>query len=147
MCSHWRGSSLSLWGRSDPRVLSGGSHRAFPLTEEAPEQHDLTDADDEQQDGFSDGPVGHPLEEMLRFCAVMRLSQPLPCLRVSHHLQDLMNGGARRLQLQVERSARFNHEHSNIQRGVEVRVRMLYVNSMCVNVCCIQYSTVYTIHS
>lgn len=61
-------------GTSRLHVLSGGCHRAFLLSEEALEQHDLTDADDEQQDGFSDGPVGHPLEEMLGFCAVVCLS-------------------------------------------------------------------------
>lgn len=77
------------------RVLSSGCHRAFLLREEAPEQHDLTDADDKQHDGFTDRPVGHPLEEMLCFCAVMRLSQSVPCLRISHHLQDLVNGDAR----------------------------------------------------
>lgn len=51
---------------SSLRALSGGCHRAFLVSEEAPGHHDLADADDEQQDGLSDGPVGHPLEEF--FC-------------------------------------------------------------------------------
>ena len=85
------------------QVLSGGCYRAFLLTEEAFKQYYLTNTDDKQQDGFSDGPVGHPLQEVLCFRAVLCLSQPVPGLRVSHHLQDLMNGDARWLQLKAEK--------------------------------------------
>lgn len=109
----WWGSTCLSEAASRLPVLSGGGHRAFLLSEEASEQHDLTDADDKQQDGFSDGPVGHPLEEMLCFCAVMCLSQPVPCLRVSHHLQDLMNGDARGLQLKVKQSRQINQVHGD----------------------------------
>lgn len=52
---------------SSVRALSGGCHGAFLLSEEALEHHDLAEADDEQQDGLADGPVGHPLEEVLCF--------------------------------------------------------------------------------
>lgn len=54
----------------------------------------MADADDEQQHGFSNGPVGDPLEEVLRFGAVVRLPQPVPRLRLTHRLQDLVNGDA-----------------------------------------------------
>lgn len=87
-----------------PWALSGSCHRAFLVREEAPEHHDLADADDKQQDGLPDGPVGHALQQVLCFCAVLRLSQPVPRLRVHHHFQDLMNGDTRRLQLRTQRA-------------------------------------------
>lgn len=104
---------VCLREHQDYEVLSGGCDGAFLLTEEALEQHDLTEADDKQQDGFSDGPVGDSLQEMLGFHAVVCLSEPVPRLRVGHHLQDLMDGDARWLQLKLQRSAEINQEHRN----------------------------------
>lgn len=49
------------------QILSGGCYRASLITEKALKQHDLTDPDDKQHNGFSDGPEGDPLEEVLCF--------------------------------------------------------------------------------
>lgn len=103
ICSHYQASTWVSEGTLRPWFLSGSCHGAFLVREEALKHHDLTDADDKQQDGFSDGPVGDALQQVLCFCAILCLSQPVPCLWVSHHLQDLMNGDARWLQLITER--------------------------------------------
>lgn len=87
-------------------VLSGDCYRAFLLSKEAFKQHDLTDTDDKQQDSLSKGPVGDALQKVLRFCAVVCFSKSVPRLRVSHHLQDLMNGDTRGFQLKKTKTKR-----------------------------------------
>lgn len=83
----------------DVGALSGGCHSAFLLCKETPEQHDLANADEKHQDGFTNRPECHTLEEMLCFDAVVRLPQPVPSLRLSHHIEDLVNRDAGGLQL------------------------------------------------
>lgn len=97
------------------RALSGGGHSAFLLCKETPEQHNLADADEKQQYSFSNGPECHPLQEMLRFDAVVCLSQPVPRLRFRHHIQDLMNGDAGRFQLKWDRLAWLNRKKRDSQ--------------------------------
>lgn len=75
--------------------LSGGCNRTFLLREEAPEHHDLPDANNKQQKGLSDGPDGHTLKEVLCFGAVLGLPQSVPRLRLSHGLHQLVNSDAR----------------------------------------------------
>lgn len=81
-------------------ALSGCCHGAFPLCKEAPEQHDLANADEKQQDGFTNRPECHTLKEMLGFDAVVCLPQSVASLRLRHHVQDLMNRDAGGLQLE-----------------------------------------------
>lgn len=88
------------------RTLGGGGHSAFLLCKETPKQHHLADANEKQQDGFSNRPERHPLKEMLGFDSIVGLSQSVPSLRLGYHFEDLVERDAGGLQLGQGRGAR-----------------------------------------
>lgn len=74
-------------------------HGAFLFAEERLEHHDLTDANYKQEDSFSNGPVSDTLQNMFRLQSIVSLSESVPSLWFSRHLQDFMNGHTAWLQL------------------------------------------------
>lgn len=104
--------------------LSHCCHRTFLISEKTLEKHNLADADDKQQDGFADRPVGNTLMQVLCPGAVVCLPQPVPHLGFSHNLQDLMNSDTRGLQLK--------NNIKKIDKYKYLDIRLLYCISSCI---------------
>ena len=84
-----------------PVGLCAGVHVAPLLREEASEHQHLTNADYEQEDCLSNGPVGDAFQKILGFHAVLSFTETVPRLGVCYHLQDLMDGQTCRFHLKV----------------------------------------------
>ena len=83
-------------------LFSLSADAALLVAEEASQHEHLAQADGEQQCRLAYRPVVDALVDVLRPNAVVRLPQAVARLGLRHHLQDLMDGEARGLQLCTE---------------------------------------------
>lgn len=90
----------------------------LPVWEKASQQDHLTDADNQEDDGFSNGPEGNTGVEVFCPTASLGLTETEMCLVVNDRLQGLMDGNTSWFHLETKMEGKTIKKNKSFCQGM-----------------------------